>query len=566
LEWPGLLVCLGWLAVIWLLPDAEFAICYDDAYYYCQIARNLLAGYGSTFDRINFTNGYHPLWLGVCLLIYGLGLTGEFAVKTLLTLQVAMWAWVLVQSLAMVRESLGDWPGASLSPGPSQTTASLNETALPLDPEESRRARLWLSLTLAGLPALLTLGPMFTRVYVNGLESALYAVFYVQILSQALRWNGDWITSAPRRARWTLALLGTLAFLARTDAGLLLLCLGLWSLPSAFRLGRTGLLRLVEAFLLPACTIIGFLIYNHFAFGIAMQVSGELKRVPPDLFRGTCLVFALLTPVLVWALLQGEVGRKFPRLRTFLARTAWFGVFVALTFAYYVGLQTFPRSWYFGPAGLYGLVGLCIATADLLAGALAEAKPTERPTASLIKLAILLISVLAVGAGFQMHSQIEGSTVAMFNAHREAGRWIGRSLPADARIGCWDAGVLGYYTPQSVINLDGVVNSGDYLRALQTGQTAEFLRRAGLDYVANHAEITPEEAGPDLRESATGLLGPEVTSRWHLENRWDFTYAGALNNQQLGFQRRAVLLYRLPSWDPVGRPPAMPVNSSPKKE
>lgn len=34
----------------------------DDLYYYLVIAKNLLAGLGSTFDGTTFTNGYHPLY------------------------------------------------------------------------------------------------------------------------------------------------------------------------------------------------------------------------------------------------------------------------------------------------------------------------------------------------------------------------------------------------------------------------------------------------------------------------------------------------------------------------
>ena len=35
----------------------------DDAYYYFQIAHNIASGYGSSFDQITKTNGFHPLWL-----------------------------------------------------------------------------------------------------------------------------------------------------------------------------------------------------------------------------------------------------------------------------------------------------------------------------------------------------------------------------------------------------------------------------------------------------------------------------------------------------------------------
>lgn len=44
----------------------------DDAYYYFKVAQNISEGHGSTFDGINKTNGYHPLWMIVCVPIFAL--------------------------------------------------------------------------------------------------------------------------------------------------------------------------------------------------------------------------------------------------------------------------------------------------------------------------------------------------------------------------------------------------------------------------------------------------------------------------------------------------------------
>jgi hypothetical protein len=44
----------------------------DDAYYYFKVAQNITEGHGSTFDGINHTNGYHPLWMVVCVPIFAL--------------------------------------------------------------------------------------------------------------------------------------------------------------------------------------------------------------------------------------------------------------------------------------------------------------------------------------------------------------------------------------------------------------------------------------------------------------------------------------------------------------
>src|SRR5688572_9128383 len=50
------------------LPNLWFTR--DDAYYYFKVAQNIAEGKGSSFDGINPTNGYHPLWLVICIPIF----------------------------------------------------------------------------------------------------------------------------------------------------------------------------------------------------------------------------------------------------------------------------------------------------------------------------------------------------------------------------------------------------------------------------------------------------------------------------------------------------------------
>lgn len=37
-----------------------------------KVAQNITQGLGSTFDGINLSNGYHPLWMIVCIPIFAL--------------------------------------------------------------------------------------------------------------------------------------------------------------------------------------------------------------------------------------------------------------------------------------------------------------------------------------------------------------------------------------------------------------------------------------------------------------------------------------------------------------
>ncbi len=44
----------------------------DDAYYYFKTAQNISEGKGVTFDGINAANGFHPLWMAVCIPVFSL--------------------------------------------------------------------------------------------------------------------------------------------------------------------------------------------------------------------------------------------------------------------------------------------------------------------------------------------------------------------------------------------------------------------------------------------------------------------------------------------------------------
>jgi hypothetical protein len=44
----------------------------DDAFYYFKVAENITGGHGITLDGINVTNGFHPLWMLICVAIFWL--------------------------------------------------------------------------------------------------------------------------------------------------------------------------------------------------------------------------------------------------------------------------------------------------------------------------------------------------------------------------------------------------------------------------------------------------------------------------------------------------------------
>jgi hypothetical protein len=66
----------------------------------------------------------------------------------------------------------------------------------------------------------------------------------------------------------------------------------------------------------------------------------------------------------------------------------------------------------------------------------------------------------------------------------EAARWLGRNTDPDARIGSFNAGIIGYFSERTVINLDGVVNEGAY-KARRDGRLLEYMCSKQIRYLVD---------------------------------------------------------------------------------
>ncbi len=66
-EYLPFLILFGVLVLLIELAPINYVLHFslDDSFYYLKTASNQAQGFGSTFDRVNFTNGYHPLWFWI---------------------------------------------------------------------------------------------------------------------------------------------------------------------------------------------------------------------------------------------------------------------------------------------------------------------------------------------------------------------------------------------------------------------------------------------------------------------------------------------------------------------
>jgi hypothetical protein len=128
---------VAWAPIEWLLRGTLA----DDPFYYFTIARHFVQGHGFSFDGVEPTNGFHPLWMLVILPLFGavrdpiLVLHFVLTVSAVLDLLALLWLFRLLRELKISTPvSIGVAVLYAISPLSVSTSGSLNglETALNL--------------------------------------------------------------------------------------------------------------------------------------------------------------------------------------------------------------------------------------------------------------------------------------------------------------------------------------------------------------------------------------------------------------------------------------------------
>ena len=476
------------------------AVNYDDSYYYFQIARNLAAGQFSTFDGgITQTNGYHPLWLLLLTPFYWV-MDGETALFGIKAFEIILIAGAVLLIVAAARLTGQPW-----------------------------------LLLFALLPLLYQ-----NRVLFRGMETAA-ALFMLGLLFAALAFYAR----NPARGQWLLAAVAFLLPWARLEyiaisltATVAMGLLAVWrSEPAADTPAGGGWAawrsRIAPAMVTPllgaVAGILVYFAYNGLVFDGLAPVSGAVKNAWSqqrwdweggyNLFRnfgevlqipvfGYELLIALEVCVygpLVWWLARRSGSRQDWLLLAFLAGVFSLGVGHTAKFIQ-TGLTVHPElqgafPWYFVPA--YLLTALIIPARCFVALYLIRRFIGSRwqRTARLLSVGVVVIgaALLLVRADFAEPFRYAASSNAIVHQDQwAAAGYMGvqvanRTLPEGSVIGSWDAGVIAYFSRFPVVNLDGVVNSYDYLRwvsanANRPGGSGEFFAFDpdwGITHLAN---------------------------------------------------------------------------------
>ena len=223
----------------WLLNHGV-RVTLEDGFYYFKIAQHVAQGSGSTFDGVNLTNGYHPLWLLTLTPLFWLTASPATALTLAVLLQAVLFAMTVGLIYIIARFSL------------KQSAATV-------------AALLWVLFTY--------------QTALGGLEFSLQAV---GVLLSAYLYLGWFARKMPQPAYLYLILgiLLSLTILARLDTVFLAGIIGAVMVRREYKQGLSpaGLRRLISLGMPLGLTSLSYPGINLFLFGHVFPVSGAVKQ------------------------------------------------------------------------------------------------------------------------------------------------------------------------------------------------------------------------------------------------------------------------------------------------
>jgi 4-amino-4-deoxy-L-arabinose transferase-like glycosyltransferase len=442
------LIFLSLCCVLILLLSIETLTLFvsDDAYYYLNVARNIVRGAGSTFDGMDPTNGYHPLWMLCLLPVYWLfGSSTDIALRATLVLQALMVAATL-------------W--------------------LAWDAFRRFSANILCALVAVALVCTL-FSPM--QMMFNGLETDLVILMLVLLVHADAKYSylGTDHSAGQQAA---LGLLLGLLVLARLDEAFLVIGIALWSIlrPQPLSWVRR-IMSLCRAYWLTvlvfAAVIVPYFAWNWVQFGHLAPISGTLKATfPHPNFRPDVLVS--FAPYVIATLLAGlalvpmhrHPDGAVPAPNLDLLTGLWVGCLIQVGWAVlFTSWGTFQ--WHFAA---HIPVSCFILACYVRRLAVRPSVGVTAGVALALALGVVAFNVFVYNDKGDYHA-----------GAYTAATWARTQTPPDTVFALRDAGVFGYFSERRTINLDGLINSYEYQYYVREGRVMDFLRERHVAYLAD---------------------------------------------------------------------------------
>lgn len=421
----------------------------DDFYYYAIIASNIAHHGWSTFDGITTTNGYHPIWMGLLVILASItgGIGGAFFVV------VGLLQGICVMILFRILLALGR--------------------------ELYAEHRLMIPITL--VVTTMALPHIF-----SGMEEALGIPLFALLLLRVARMPAT--AEVSRRQALSFGLLAALLVLTRLDAIILVGMIVLGWLTVVRLPPRIVLARLAAA-LAGGAPVPLYLLGNWLLFGTALPISGRAKQLlmrpgvsmhmlAPILgSRPTVMTVALLILGIGLARLARRRGAP-PRISP-PARFA--SVMIALFPPIFLGIHALLSDWWLWPWYNYWQPLLRLLLFCWICRSLATIFPGRLPW-----LRRATAAATVIGAGIVVTNALVMAIEVppdWIYAHGKVIAAFARNHPGRYAMGD-RAGLTAYLMRLPVVQLEGLVSDARLLERIAHGaRLNDVLREYGVDYL-----------------------------------------------------------------------------------
>ena len=546
----GLILIVSLIYLIVIFSDNYYIADWfstDDAFYYFKTADNIANGFGSTFDGISKTNGYHPLWMIILIPIFFFSKYGLFVPLRLIILtQFVLAVFTIVIVFNYLREHLP----------------------------------LYLSATAALMWVLLI--PIF-EVASNGTESALngFAITLFWVTFSRFLTNID-DQKYKLKKIGLLGITAAVVIFSRLDNVFLIFVFGIWLGLTylqehhwVFSVDQIKDLVVIEfGYFFPSAFLLSlYLVWNKVTIGTLMPLSGQIKKYwgelsntvygsrvngigeflgeifsrdqgPWGLFfqpywqvidsfevsylYGTKIVSLGVILVTAASLLVGFIISKnwkhtLQRIFTWSVIPLFLGTFAHFSYYKIFGYLA-PRAWYWVGGSIFVVILLVIVLENIF---LSFSGFNE------IFKNILTVSVVILIGIFILRPHLVSSIRRLTNRSPEIhpyimiSSWLEEHTNPGSIVGMTGAGSTAFFVNDRIImNLDGLVNGQEYFDDLKNGSASKYLEQNNVMYVYGNQYILLQ-TDPYQENFQSLLEQSEITGEFG--NKfilWELDYTG----------------------------------------
>lgn len=494
----------------------------DDAFYYFKTAQNIGLGNDISFDGISRTNGFHPLWMVICVPIFLLANTDLILpLRIVILLAGLMNAVTVVLIWRMFKQNKAAFAGVV--------------------------AALFWAFSIRVHTITVTLGMEST---VNALTVTLLVYMAAQL--DIKRENG----SLRENDFLNLGITAIFTFLSRIDNGFVILAVLLWALFKHFNsmsvAGETKLQawqrRLKVALLLGlpvGITVGAYLGFNKLYFGTEMPVSGQIKRwwgtlpntvygfpvdnykvflthlitpqvnigpfalatqTPHDIadfieglikFQGDQKtihrILVLISSIILMVISGFFIMRNWKRFMRLVDRFYLIPFFIGCM----CQITSYKSTTYIETLNWYWVseMVLVVLTGGVVLDSVIEWMRSKLDNIRLFQAGGVLIGLLIILPYISYICNLAPYQVdpEFAEAYLGGAHALETYTEPGSTIGTTGGGIVAYFIKdRTIINLDGLINSPEYFQRMRRGKTTEYFDQIGLDYVYGNIYMVTE--------------------------------------------------------------------------